>query len=74
MLRWPSNTKTITAFILSLFFSAALFVSAATAAPVLEIRPISWNIIGLDSNSPASGPYRFPIGARVCNTGDAASK
>ena len=46
------------------------FVSSAAAAPVFEVTPISWNIIGLDSNSPSSGPYRFPVGARICNTGD----
>lgn len=35
----------------------------------LSVTPITWNIIGLDSNSPANGPYRFPVGARVCNYG-----
>ena len=43
----------------------------ATAAPVLTIEPLTWNVIGLDSNAPASGPDLFPVGARVCNTGDA---
>jgi uncharacterized repeat protein (TIGR01451 family) len=35
----------------------------------LSVTPITWNVIGLDSNSPATGPNRFPVGARVCNTG-----
>jgi uncharacterized repeat protein (TIGR01451 family) len=41
---------------------------AAHAAVTLTVSPITWNIIGLDSNSPTSGPYRFPVGARVCNS------
>lgn len=27
----------------------------------------SWDIVGLDSNNPATGPNHFPIGARVCS-------
>ncbi|HYS44310.1 MAG TPA: hypothetical protein VEM32_10065, partial [Geobacteraceae bacterium] len=30
------------------------------------MTPTTWNIIGLDSNSPGSGPNHFPIGAKVC--------
>ena len=44
--------------------------TSAQAAPVLTIKPLLWNVIGLDSNSPATGPDLFPVGARVCNTGD----
>ena len=43
--------------------------SSAYAAPALTIAPITWNIIGLDSNTPASGPYLFPVGARICAAG-----
>jgi LPXTG-site transpeptidase (sortase) family protein len=44
------------------------------AAPDLSIEPITWNVIGLDSNDVMSGPNTFPVGARVCNTGpDAAT-
>ena len=39
------------------------------AAASLTIEPITWNVIGLDSNDETSGPQHFPIGARVCNTG-----
>ena len=42
------------------------------AAPVLTVTPLTWNIVGLDSNNVNSGPNNFPVGARVCNTGDAA--
>ncbi len=43
--------------------------STVYAAPTLTITPITWNIIGLDSNAPASGPYLFPVGVRVCAAG-----
>ena len=42
----------------------------ANAAPNLTIQPISWGVVGLDSNKPdLSGPDTFNIGARVCNVG-----
>src|SRR5690349_22658926 len=44
--------------------------STASAAAVLTISPLTWNIIGLDSNNVNVGPNNFPVGARVCNTGD----
>ena len=48
-------------------------VADAVAAPVLTITPITWGVVGLDSNSVTDGPNRFPIGARVCNTGSTAA-
>jgi LPXTG-site transpeptidase (sortase) family protein len=41
------------------------------AAAQLTITPLTWNVIGLDSNNVNVGPNNFPVGARVCNTGDA---
>lgn len=41
----------------------------AAAAPVLTIEPITYNVIGLDSNDVTDGPNSFPLGVRVCNTG-----
>ena len=41
------------------------------AAGALSITPITWNVIGLDSNDVTTGPNLFPVGVRVCNTGDA---
>ncbi len=41
----------------------------AAAAVSLTVAPITWDVVGLDSNTPASGPFRFPVGARVCATG-----
>src|ERR1700752_3101789 len=51
------------------FVVAVLGVQSAYAA--LNIAPVSWNVIGLDSNNPSSGPDTYQIGARVCNTGGA---
>src|SRR5438105_10193467 len=48
----------------------ALTTGPAHASPILTITPLTWNVVGLDSNSPATGPDTFPVGARVCNTGD----
>ena len=45
--------------------------SSVYAAASLSIEPITWNVIGLDSNNVTVGPNNFPVGARVCNTGDA---
>ncbi|MFN2587719.1 MAG: Ig-like domain-containing protein [Actinomycetota bacterium] len=50
--------------------------SVAQAAASLTITPTTWNVIGLDSNKPSvsSGrPNEFPVGAKVCNGGDAAA-
>ncbi len=55
-------------FTLLLLGTALLSHSTANAASTLTIAPITWNVIGLDSNSPTSGPYRFPVGARVCSS------
>ena len=43
------------------------------AAALLDIQPLTWNVIGLDSNDETVGPNRFPVGARVCNVGDSAA-
>jgi hypothetical protein len=62
-------------------------VSIASAAPVLTIStsppptagppsvppPLTWNVIGLDSNNVNVGPNVFLVGARVCNVGDATA-
>lgn len=50
-----------------LLFSCLAMVAATTAdAVALTITPNTWNVIGLDSNVPALGPNRFPVGARIC--------
>ncbi len=49
-------------------FLALLAPVAANAAVTLTIAPVSWNVVGLDSNTPATGPSNFPVGARVCSS------
>lgn len=43
--------------------------TAGKAAAELSIDPITWNVVGLQTDVNA-GPNTFPVGARVCNTGD----
>jgi uncharacterized repeat protein (TIGR01451 family) len=52
--------------------AAVLCMSPANARAEadLNVSPLTWNVIGLDSNNVNAGPNRFPVGARVCNTGD----
>jgi len=45
-------------------------VKAAYAG--FTVTPTTWNVVGLDSNSPSNGPDTFQVGVRVCNTGGAA--
>ena len=45
----------------------------ARAATSLTVKPLTWNVVGLDSNNVNTGPSTFPVGARVCNTGDTAA-
>src|SRR6266849_6385258 len=56
-------------------FLLALFVGVCgvqSAYAGLTITPVTWNVIGLDSNNTALGPDTYQIGARVCNTGGTA--
>ncbi|HEX9332935.1 MAG TPA: hypothetical protein VF896_13675, partial [Anaerolineales bacterium] len=46
---------------------------SVSAAAILKIELITWNIVGLDSNNVTVGPNHFPVGARVCNKGDTAA-
>ena len=56
-------------------FLAALFLGVCgvqSAYAGLTVTPVSWNVVGLDSNNPTVGPDTFQVGARVCNTGGTA--
>lgn len=53
--------------------AVGLAVAPASAAPALTVTPVTFNVVGLDSNNVNAGPNSFPVGARVCNTGDAAA-
>jgi uncharacterized repeat protein (TIGR01451 family) len=56
-------------FVAFAFVSLVLLLPAAAhAATTLTVAPIAWNVVGLDSNSPATGPGNFPVGARVCSS------
>jgi len=43
-----------------------LVMTGSPAAFAITVQPATWNMIGLDSNSPATGPYRFPVGVKIC--------
>jgi len=59
----------LNAVLLGLFLG---FSGARSASAAVTITPTSWNVVGLDSNDPMSGPDTYQIGARICNTGGAA--
>jgi uncharacterized repeat protein (TIGR01451 family) len=54
-------------FVLSIIFGLVLPICKQAAADVTSVTPLTWNVIGMDSNSPSTGPFRFPVGARVCS-------
>ena len=47
----------------------ALTGSSRAAAGPLTVTPVTWDVLGLDSNNVNTGPAAFPVGVRVCNTG-----
>ncbi|MCI5114358.1 MAG: DUF11 domain-containing protein, partial [Candidatus Electrothrix sp. AX1] len=50
----------------------ALLPVAAFASDI-SVTPITWDVVGLDSNRPLTeGPQYFPVGAEVCNTSGTA--
>lgn len=51
----------------------AAIPTAAHAAVTLTVTPITWNVIGLDSNKVIVGPDTFVVGARACDTGSTAA-
>jgi len=51
-----------------LVIALLLATAGTTAAAITSVTPVTWNVVGLDSNSPMSGPNRFPVGARVCSS------
>lgn len=57
----------------SVLLTLLLGAAAPLAAPVLSVSPITWDVIGLDSNNQAIGANTFPVGVRLCNTGDATA-
>ena len=68
-------TKMAVSFFTAVFLIASLVQpqGSARAAAVLTVTPVTWNVIGLDSNNVDVGPNNFPVGVRVCNTGSEAT-
>ena len=66
--RGTLRTITGTCFARAAGLAVAMVIAVPQAmAAVTSVTPLTWNVIGLDSNSPTTGPYRFPVGARVCS-------
>ena len=63
------SSRIVRAFLLTCFVSV---VGVQSAYAGITITPVSWNVIGLDSNNTSTGPDTYQIGARVCNTGGTA--
>ena len=59
-------------FTVRILLLLVVFGCAPAAFAAITITPVTWNVIGLDSNKTTDGPNLFPVGARVCNTGAAA--
>ena len=51
----------------TLAWTAVLGLGLMGTAMAQTIQPITWNVVGLDSNNVSVGPNVFPVGARVCN-------
>lgn len=54
-------------FVITFLVYAILFSPLSADAAITSISPVTWNVVGLDSNNPSTGPNRFPVGARVCS-------
>lgn len=61
------NQTTLRRFFLTISLLTLLGLVPRPAVAAISIRPATWNIIGLDSNRWATGPNRFPVGAKVCS-------
>ncbi|MCE1252325.1 MAG: carboxypeptidase regulatory-like domain-containing protein, partial [Anaerolineae bacterium] len=62
--------------LIQLFITTLLIIGIAfqvfpaypvAAAGGLTVTPITWNVVGLDSNNVNVGPNNFPVGVEVCN-------
>jgi len=60
--------------LLFVLLAGTIFQPQSTVfAAGLSVTPITWDVIGLDSNNPSVGPNHFPVGVRVCNTSGSAA-
>jgi hypothetical protein len=51
----------------------AVVVPAAAAPDILSVTPVTWDVIGLDSNKVNQGPNLYPVAAKVCNAGSSTA-
>lgn len=63
------RTLIITALFVGLFSQP----NPALALSDLTLEPITWNVVGLDSNNVTVGPDNFPVGIRACNPGSSTT-
>ena len=68
----PFVARFVTATVLAAM-AVPVAQSPASAAANLTVTPITWGVVGLDSNDVDVGPNAFANGARVCNTGTSAA-
>ena len=62
-----ASSRSRIVLILCLFALASILATPSAlvfAQNGLTVTPITWDIIGLDSNNPPVGPRLFPVGAR----------
>ena len=64
--RFSSRIFMARVWVLAVLFG---FWGASHAQAQITVTPVTWNVIGLDSNNQQVGPNTFQIGARVRNTG-----
>ncbi|MEX1310106.1 MAG: hypothetical protein AB1Z65_06790, partial [Candidatus Sulfomarinibacteraceae bacterium] len=63
--------RTVGALWCGWIFGIAGLLVAGDASAQLSVTPITWDVVGLDSNRPlTSGPELFPVGAEVCSAVD----
>ena len=63
-----ARAAALVAGLAALAFGVSVGSPSAAAGP-LTVTPITWDVLGLDSNNVNVGPNVFPVGVRVCNTG-----
>ncbi len=69
------GVRQILAVLFIVSIGASLFTQQQTAfaLPSYSMTPLTWNVIGLDSNDQTVGPANYPVGVRLCNSADAAT-
>ncbi|CAH1905237.1 exported hypothetical protein [Candidatus Nitrotoga sp. HW29] len=53
----------------AMILAAMTMATAFSAYAQVSVTPVTWNVVGLDSNNVNVGPNIFPVGVRVCNIG-----